>query len=391
MPDVVVVGGGPAGSACALSLARRGIGVTVVERQRFPRRKVCGEYLNGGAVAALDALGLREPLARVARPLRGVRIVPPGSAALEMPFPSPSLACERAVLDALLLDAARAAGAEILRGHAEDLAFDGGRVCGVVVRDERGSRRTLGARVVVGADGTGSVVARKLALARASRGVRRFALGGHYRGFGKLDAHVEMYVGTGAYFAINPLDEERANVMVVVRDGDLGAWSGAVDEGMRGKAATLGRGHRSFAEAERMGPRVSVGPLAFEVTSAVRAGALLVGDAAGFLNPFTGQGVFLALRSAREAADAIAAGFAETARADAAFAAYAAGRERDYSVRKRLTRVVNLLVDVPPLARRAVARLGGRPELGATLLGALGGTLAPERGLSPALLGRLLA
>jgi hypothetical protein len=79
-----------------------------------------------------------------------------------------------------------------------------------------------------------------------------------------------------------------------------------------------------------------------------------------------------------------------SAHADAALAGYATRRERDFSVRKRLTRVVNLLVDVPPLARRAVARLGARPELGATLLGALGGTLAPERGLSPALLGRLL-
>jgi 2-polyprenyl-6-methoxyphenol hydroxylase-like FAD-dependent oxidoreductase len=390
VPDVVVVGGGPAGSACALSLARRGIGVTIVERQRFPRRKVCGEYLNGGAVAALDALGLRERVERVARPLRGIRIVPPGTPALEMPFPSPSLSCERAVLDALLLDAARAAGAEVLRGHVEDLAFDAGRVCGVTMRDENGTPRTLVARVVVGADGTGSIVARKLRLARAARGVRRFALGGHYRGFGKLDAHVEMYVGTGAYFAINPLDEERANVMVVVRSGDLGAWSGAVDEGMRGKAATLGRGHRSFAEAERLGPRVSVGPLAFDVASTVHAGAVLVGDAAGFLNPFTGQGVFLALRGAREVAEAIAAGLADTARADAALTRYAARRESDFTLRKRLTQVVNLLVDVPPLARRAVARLGARPELGAVLLGALGGTLAPQRGLSPALLGRLL-
>ncbi len=384
------MGGGPAGSACALSLARRGIGVTLVERQRFPRRKVCGEYLNGGAVAALDDLGLRERVERVAHPLHGIRIVPPGTAALELPFATRSLACERAVLDALLLDAAREAGACVVRGHAEDLAFSADRVTGVVVRDEDGARRTLDARVVVGADGAGSLVARKLRLARAARGERRFALGGHYRGFGKLESHVEMYVGTGAYFAINPLDEERANVMVVVRDGDLGAWSGAVDEGMRGKAAALGRGHRSFDAAERLGPRVSVGPLAFDVSAVVRGRAVLIGDAAGFLNPFTGQGVYLALRGAREAAEAIAAGFADATSAEAALASYAHHRERDFAVRKRLTRVVNLLVDVPPLARRAVARLGARPDLGATLLGALAGTLAPERALSPMLLGRML-
>jgi len=388
---VVVVGGGPAGAACALGLARRGIAVTVVERQRFPRRKVCGEYLSGGAVAALDELGLRENVAAIARPLRGLRIVPPQTEALEMPFPAPSLACERALLDELLLNAARDAGARVLRAHAEDLTFENGRVCGVELRDAHGEPSSLRARVVVGADGAGSLVARKLALAKPARGVRRFALGGHYRGFGELASHVEMYVGMGAYFALNPLDGERTNVMVVVRDRDLGAWSGAVDEGMRGKAASLGRGHRSFAQAERLGARVSFGPLAFDVSAVARAGALLVGDAAGFLNPFTGQGVFLALRSAREAVDAIALSLTDVRRAEAAFENYAKQRERDFAVRKRLTQVVGALVDVPPLARRAVSRLRARPDLAAALLGAVAGTVAPERALSPVSLGRLLA
>ena len=364
--NVVIVGGGPAGSACALELARRGIDVALVERQRFPRRKVCGEYLNGGAVAALDALGLGDAVRRIARPLRGIRLVPPGTDAIELPFPTAALACERAVLDELLFEAARAAGAVVLRGQAEDLAFDGARVCGAIVRDDAGERRTLGARFVVGADGAGSLVARKLGLALAPRGVRRFAVGGHYEGFGALDGHVEMYVGTGAYFAINPLDDARSNVMVVVRDRDLAAWSGAVDEGMRGKAADLGRGHRSFANARRIGARVSVGPLAFDVRAVARAGALLVGDAAGFLNPFTGQGVFLALSGARDAAATIATALDDRALESRAFAGYAERRTRDFRIRRRLTKLVDVLVDVPPLARRATSRLRARPEIAAT-------------------------
>jgi len=388
--DVVIAGAGPAGSALALALARAGVAVTLVERQRFPRRKVCGEYLNGGAVAALDALGLGAPLRGIAQPLRGIRLVPPGTAAIDLPFPSESLACERALLDAMLLDAALAAGATLLRGQVEDLTFDEGRASGAIVRDEAGARQTLAARFVVGADGAGSLVARKLKLALPSRGARRFAVGGHYEGFGDLAGHVEMFVGTGAYFAINPLDATRANVMVVVRDRDLAAWSGAVDEGMSGKAAALGRGHRSFAGARRLGPRVSVGPLAFDVSAATRPGALLVGDAAGFLNPFTGQGVFLALRGAGEAAAALEAALRDRACEDARLAGYAVRRARDFAVRRRLTKLVDLLVDVPPLARRAASRLRRHPEAGATLLGALAGTLAPERALSPALVGRLL-
>lgn len=390
MPDAIVVGAGPAGSATALTLARRGFAVTLVERAQFPRRKVCGEYLNAGAVAELELLGLAPAVRALGNPLRGLRLVAAGTEALELRFPAPVLALPRADLDALLLNAAVDAGAQLVRARAEELVLEAGRVAGVVVRDDAGELQTLRARFVAGADGSGSLVARKLGLAKPARGKRRFAIGGHYRGFGDLAEFVEMYVGGGAYFAINPLDPERANVMVVVREGQLAAWSGAVDEGVRGKALELGRGHRSFANAERIGERVSFGPLAFAVREAVRPGALLVGDAAGFLNPFTGQGVFLALRGAAEAAAALAASLERPATEAANLRDYARRRSDDLATRRKLARVVDMLVDVPFLARRATVRLRRFPELGDALLGALSGTSGPERALSPALLRRLL-
>ncbi len=388
--DVAVVGGGPAGSTCALLLARAGLRVTLIERAVFPRRKVCGEYLNTGAVAALDRIGVLGEVRAKAYALYGVRLVPPRASAVELPFTSGALSCERETLDAILLRAAVYAGVTVVHGRAADLLRDGDRIDGVWVRNEDGTGYEVRARWTVGADGCGSTVARHAHLVQRSWKRPRFAVGGHYAGFGDLGGFIEMYVGNGAYFALNPLGRDVTNVMVVVPKASLAAWSGSVDRGVAGKAAELGRGHRSFASAERIGTRAVFGPLAHSVRSPVAGGVILIGDAAGFLNPFTGQGVFLALTSAEAAARAIVASAGDRARETSAFAAYASDRREDFGARKRLSGAVGWLIDVPPLARRAVKKLARSPRLGATLMDALAGTRDPASVLTPGVFGRLV-
>jgi len=390
LSDVVVVGAGPAGSATALRLARAGVDVTIVERARFPRRKVCGEYQNSGSVDALDRLGLLEAVRAASQTLRGIRVIPLSAPPVELTFARTALACDRATLDALLLDAALAAGAKLVRGRVESLLFAGPRVAGVVYRDESGEPQTLRARYVAGADGAGSIVARRLGVTLPLGRTRRFAVGGHYRGFGDLGGVVEMYVGPRAYFAINPLDAVRANVMVVVPQAELGSWSRDVDEGVQGKAADLGGGRRSFAGVQRIGERVSFGPLAHRVRSPIAPGALLVGDAAGFLNPFTGQGVYLALTGADAAGTAILAALRDRRAEHSAFGHYAALRTRDFRARSALCSVVTMVLDVAPLARRTANRLQEYPAARAALVDALAGLSTPQRALAPAVLGRLL-
>jgi len=387
----VIVGGGPAGSSTALLLARAGVDVRIIERARFPRTKVCGEYLNGGAVEALARLGLLAGVRALSSDLRGVRLVPAGVPAVTLAFPRPALACARAELDAVLLAAAEAAGAAIEQARVEEVLVERGRCVGVRVRTATGDLEDRAARVVVGADGSGSVVARKLGLTRSAVRGARYALGGHYVGFGTLDGFVEMYVGGGAYFALNPLGEGRTNVMVVVPRERLAGWAADLDAGLGAAAAALAVGVRSFGDARRIGPRVSIGPLDHRVRRPWAPGAILVGDAAGFLDPFTGQGVFLALTGAERAAAAVLAALREPAREAVPFAAYGRWRDADLAWRRRLARAVALLVDVPPLGRRAATRLTRFPDAAAALLEALAGLAPPQRAFRPSVLGKLLA
>jgi flavin-dependent dehydrogenase len=385
-----VVGGGPAGSATALRLARAGVDVVLVERARFPRRKVCGEYQNSGSVEALDRLGLLERVRAVSQTLRGIRLVPVHAPLVELAFTRTALACERATLDALVLDAAIEAGVQVVRGRAEALLYDGPRVAGIAYRDESGEPQTIRAAYVAGADGAGSMVARKLGLTLPLGRTRRFAVGGHYRGFGDLEGFIEMYVGDDGYFAINPLDADRANVMVVVPHAALGHWSRDIDVGVSGKAAELGGGHRSFDGVQRIGERVSFGPLAHRVRSPIAPGALLIGDAAGMLNPFTGQGVYLALTGAEVASAAILTALRNRRAEASAFAHYAAGRTRDFRARSALSALVSTVIDVAPLARRTAIRLQRYPAARSALVDAIAGISTPQRAFAPGVLSRLL-
>jgi flavin-dependent dehydrogenase len=178
--------------------------------------------------------------------------------------------------------------------------------------------------------------------------------------------------------------------MVVVPKERLGQWSRDIDAGLGGAAAALGRGVRSFEGVTRLGPRVSVGPLAYATYVAYQADAVLVGDAAGFLDPFTGQGMFLALSGAGRAADAILSALERNGASQDPLEDYARWRARDVAWRSRLSKAVSLLIDVPLLARRAAERIQRFPEAGAALMDALSGIVPPQRAFRPAVLGRLL-
>jgi len=389
MVDVAIAGGGPAGSAAAIVLAQAGLQTLIVDKSQFPRNKACGEYLSAGAVDRLRSLGLEPELAPQAAALDGIRLSGNG-VRVELRFSEKGWALPRLRLDDALHRAALARGAAFLHARVEDLREqDSGAL--LTVREPSGELREIAARFVIGADGAQSVVAKKCGLSLAPRGEQRFALGGHYSGLRELDAFVEMFVEGRSYFAVNPFDAAHANIMVIVREKDLTARKNDVDEFIRDRARALSGGAARFAGAQLEGKRVAVGPLAHSARGITAGSVLLAGDAAGFVDPFTGQGVYLALRAGIAAARAIAAAVAATASARDSLDRYASELSAEMRRREKLARIVRSFTGSTMLSKRAARNVERDPERAQALIDAIAGSGPVEPALRFGNLLRLVA
>ncbi|HEU5170484.1 MAG TPA: NAD(P)/FAD-dependent oxidoreductase [Gemmatimonadales bacterium] len=397
--DALVIGAGPAGSASAALLAAQGLAVVMVDRAAFPRDKACSEYLSPEAVRVLDRLGLIAPLERAgARPLEGTIVYAAGGAQLHgrfgearpAPFRPTGISVPRRVLDDHLVRAAREAGATVLERTAfEHLVYEGGGVAGAVVRSPRG-RRVLRARLVVGADGLRSRVARRLGGHTRGR-LRRLAFVAHVAGVPGLARSAEMHVGPRGYVGLNPIGDDLANVALVV--------PAALAVASRGRAEAfffdwLERfpGVRGRVDRRRLARAVlATGPFAIRSRRVTADGALLVGDAADFFDPFTGEGICSALLGAELVAEhagrALARGGSVTARR---LAGYRRARFRTFAGKWGVERLIGYAMLWPRLFDRAVERLGRRPAMAHTLIGVTGDFVPATAALNPLFLARLL-
>ena len=311
--DALVVGAGPAGSAAAAVLASRGARVLLVEKDRFPREKVCGEFLAGEALASIDRLGAREAL-EAASPERIERgsLHLAGGASVCFQLPSPALGVSRRALDALLAERAEALGARV-RFETRVSAIEGSPKSGFRVRlaaSGAGDEETE-ARVVVGAWGRWDALDRRL----DRRFLRRRRFFGWNRGLeggaALLAGRVRLYLYPGGYCGLSRVEGGGVNLAGVVSETVHrrlgGGWDAVLLHARRSNPA-LDRDLGALSPGER--GFLGTVPVIFTAKPPVEDGVLMAGDAAGVLDPFSGQGQAAALASGILAGDH-ASGFLE--------------------------------------------------------------------------------
>lgn len=392
---VIVVGGGPAGSSTAFFLAREGIDVTILDRARFPRDKTCSEYLSPQAsriLAEMNALDQVESSG--AAQLAGMRVHAPNGATIHGEFAADhgfrgyrdrGLAVRRTILDAILLEKARAAGAKVEEGVRVTDVIRGhdGRVSGVTTMNERGQNEKRSATIVVGADGLRSVIGRRLGLIRPAGWPRRIALVTHYKGVEGVGDFGEMHVDRGGYCGVANVGNGIVNVAVVVPVSR--AAEVAVDraEFLESWIAERPKIAEKFARAERIDPVRATGPFASSARRAWVNGAALVGDAADFFDPFTGEGIYTALRGGEILAQHLTDASRSPGKSAHALREYERARKKEFSGKWKVERLVGAAVAFPPLINRAANVLSRRRDMADLLVGVVGDFVPAREVLRP--------
>jgi flavin-dependent dehydrogenase len=304
--DVVIAGAGPAGALAACLLARRGARVTLVDRSRFPREKLCGDTLNPGALALLARHFELAPLRRQGCVIDGMLLTGPGGVRVRGEYGAgvQGLGITRDRLDAWMVEQAVASGVRFVEETtvlAPEREADG-TVRGVRARHRSGAVTLRAAGLTLGADGRRSRLGQACGLTRAPARPRRWAIGAYFDGVDGLSTLGEMHIRNGHYLGVAPTRDGRANACVVQpHSARHGAWRepGALLMSRLQGDPVLGP---RFRRARLATSPVVLGPLAIDTPEPGCAGLLLVGDASGFIDPMTGDGIHLALQGAELAA-----------------------------------------------------------------------------------------
>lgn len=300
--DIVIVGSGPSGATCALYARRRGLKALLIDRETFPRDKICGDAISGKSVKYLQELGLLAALEQSPqRQATGVTFSSPNGTLVTIPFTPRAAArkrfgyvCRRKVFDNLLFQAAKKQ-VETREGFAvTGLLRENGRVIGVIGGNGRSSAESITAKVVVGADGYKSTVARQTGIYEHDPRHWVVATRAYYRGIAGLTSNIEIHFVKDilpGYFWIFPLEDGLANVGIGMLHCELKKRRISLRDAHLA-ATTTDFFRERFENAERVTPIAGWNlPVGSKQRRAFGDGFILLGDAAGLIDPFSGEGI----------------------------------------------------------------------------------------------------
>ncbi len=348
--DLVIVGGGPAGLATAAAVAARGLDVLLLERRGLPADKACGEGLLPRTVKALDALGALGLIGPAeSHPFHALRWIQEDGIAAEALLPTPGgLGVRRLALSAALTRRAEAQGAE-LRQRCAVLSHRR-EASRMVVSTEDGE---VAARFLVAADGLSSGVREREGLGRRLAGPRRFGLRRHYAVAPWGDS-VEIHFAPGVEAFVTPVGRELVGVAFLFEE--------RAAAGFEGLLARFPRLAERLAGASPCSSLLGAGPLRRSTRSLVADGLVLAGDAGGYLDAITGEGLSLALEGALALASLVPEALARGGGAEALLPFQLRMRAR-YRRSAALARLVLGMARRPRLRRRVIRQLARRPRL----------------------------
>jgi len=313
--DAIIIGGGPAGSSAAISLSQRGAQVLVLEEKRMPRGKLCGEFITPECFPTLQRLGVMERMvAAGAQKIVRVSLVVASGKSVETHVSKMSdgaawaMSLSRARFDQVLFDRAREAGATCLEGVAVNgCVFDDGgpgRVEALSLKE--GARVGFEAPVIIDASGRNSrLMVDKRERIAGRRGSRLYALKAHFKGIEGIDDQVELYFFPQGYGGLSLVEGGLVNLCFIVSEHALKNAGGDPTTTVEHTLMNNSLARERLRGAEPAGKWHSAGPLTFGRRRLARDGVIAIGDASGMIDPFTGTGIQMALRTGEMAAEAI--------------------------------------------------------------------------------------
>lgn len=382
--DVIIIGGGPAGSSAAIRLAEHGVRVLVLEEKRMPREKLCGEFITPECFPTLERLGvMNRMLAQGAQKLTDLSLVVSSGKTVHTPITNMSevatwaMSLSRARFDQVLFERAGEVGATCLESIAvKQCLIEDGAARGVEAMSlAEGKTVRFEAPLIIDASGRSSrlMVGRSERVA-GQRGSRLYALKGHLTGVEGIKAQVELYFFPQGYGGLSLVENGLVNLCFIAGESTFKSSGGDAEKIIEHSIMNNKLARNRLSHAQVAGKWFTVGPLVFGRRRLSRNGVIAIGDASGMIDPFTGTGIQIALRTGELAAESVIASLKSPSIEGAqgifqsVLAGYSAAYEAEFGKRMRVAGLLRRVAFSPAIANSLASVLAVAPGLARKVL-----------------------